>query len=93
MSLLTVSLIVINVMFFTAKITAIRVRRYERYVAKHRTNALLDAIQTAIPEIKISNRLGTVYDPDLHDTNHPYDHDSEEAFEQIAQNYNKPTKE
>ncbi len=62
-------------------LTARYVRNQERRLAVKAIDTLIDSLQQALPDVVISQKTIPL-------NNHPYDHQSEEAFEDIVKRFN-----
>jgi hypothetical protein len=62
-------------------LTARYVRNQERRLAVKAIDTLIDSLQQALPDVVISQKTIPL-------NSHPYDHQSEEAFEDIVKRFN-----
>lgn len=66
-------------------LTARYVRNQERRLAVQAIDTLIDSLQQALPDVVISQKIIPL---NKTTNSHPYDYESEEAFEQIVKRFN-----
>jgi len=63
-------------------LTARYVRKRERALAVNTIDTLINSLQQALPDVIITQKTIPL-------NSHPYDHESEQAFEDIVKRFNK----
>ena len=85
MDILAAFSIMISMSLSFSLLTARYVRKRERALAVNTIDTLIDSLQKALPDVVITQKVIP-----LNKLNsHPYDHESEEAFEDIVKRFNK----
>ena len=82
MELISALSIMISMSLSFSLLTARYVRKRERALAVNTIDTLIDSLQRALPDVVITQKVIPL-------NSHPYDHESEEAFEDIVKRFNK----
>ncbi len=81
MELISALSLMITMSVVFSLLTARYVRNQERRLAVQAIDTLIDSLQQALPDVVISQKTIPL-------NSHPYDHQSEEAFEDIVKRFN-----
>jgi hypothetical protein len=82
MDILAAFSIMISMSLSFSLLTARYVRKRERALAVNTIDTLISSLQQALPDVVITQKTIPL-------NSHPYDHESEEAFEDIVKRFNK----
>ena len=86
MDILAAFSIMISMSLSFSLLTARYVRKRERALAVNTIDTLIDSLQQALPDVVITQKVIPLNKPN---DSHPYDHESEEAFEDLVKRFNK----